>query len=77
MRPFIRGQLESTDLLMESTATHARVRAQVFSPMCYRNERISMGLATGREHQRVTVLEEIVAALARPEPRRHPSQRDS
>lgn len=42
---------------------HASVRVQVPSPMRYRNERISMGLAKGREYQRVTVLEERVARL--------------
>lgn len=42
---------------------HASVRVQVPSPMHYRNERISMGLAKGREYQRVTVLEEKVARL--------------
>lgn len=42
---------------------HASVRVQVPSPMRYRNQRISMGLAKGREYQRVTVLEEKVARL--------------
>jgi copper homeostasis protein len=42
---------------------HASVRVHVPSPMRYRNERISMGLARGREYQRVTVLEEKVASL--------------
>jgi copper homeostasis protein len=42
---------------------HASIRVHVPSPMRYRNERISMGLARGREYQRVTVLEEKVASL--------------
>jgi copper homeostasis protein len=42
---------------------HASVRVHVPSPMRYRNERISMGMARGREYQRVTVLEEKVASL--------------
>lgn len=57
---------------------HASVRVQVPSPMRYRNERISMGLAKGREYQRVTVLEEKVARLleaSRDGIRRNPSRR--
>lgn len=42
---------------------HASVRVQVPSPMRYRNEKISMGMAKGREYQRLTVLEERVAGL--------------
>ena len=42
---------------------HASVRVHVPSPMRYRNEKISMGLAKGREYQRVTVLQEKVARL--------------
>jgi copper homeostasis protein len=42
---------------------HASVRVQLPSPMRYRNERISMGPAKGREYQRVTVLEDKVARL--------------
>lgn len=42
---------------------HASVRVHVPSPMRYRNEKISMGLAKGREYQRVTVREEKVARL--------------
>jgi copper homeostasis protein len=42
---------------------HASVRAHVPSPMRYRNEKISMGVAKGREYQRVTVLHDKVARL--------------
>jgi copper homeostasis protein len=42
---------------------HASVRVHVPSPMQHRNERISMGLAKGREYQRVMVLEEEVRRL--------------
>lgn len=42
---------------------HASVRVHAPSPMRYRNEKISMGLAKGREYQRITVLEEKVARL--------------
>lgn len=42
---------------------HASVRVDVPSPMRYRNEKISMGLAKGREYQRVAVLKEKVARL--------------
>lgn len=42
---------------------HASVRAHVPSPMQHRNEKISMGLAKGREYQRLTVLQDKVARL--------------
>jgi copper homeostasis protein len=42
---------------------HASVRVHVPSPMRYRNEKISMGLAKGREYQRVMVLQEEVQRL--------------
>jgi copper homeostasis protein len=42
---------------------HASVRVPVPSPMRHRNERISMGLAKGREYQRVMVLQEEVRRL--------------
>jgi len=42
---------------------HASLRVHVASPMRYRNEKISMGLAKGREYQRLAVLEEKVACL--------------
>jgi copper homeostasis protein len=42
---------------------HASVRVQVPSPMRYRNEKISMGMAKGGEYQRLIVLEEQVASL--------------
>jgi copper homeostasis protein len=42
---------------------HASVRAHVPSPMRYRNEKISMGVAKGCEYQRVTVLHDKVARL--------------
>lgn len=52
--------------IVASTGTreiHAAVRAHRPSPMKYRNERISMGLAKGREYQRVMVLQEEVRRL--------------
>jgi len=66
--------IEETDV----REIHASVRVQVPSPMRYRNERISMGLAKGREYQRVTVLEEKVARLleaSRDGIRRNPSRK--
>jgi copper homeostasis protein len=42
---------------------HASVRVHVPSPMRYRNEKVSMGLAQGREYQRVAVLKEKVWRL--------------
>lgn len=42
---------------------HASVRVNVPSPMRYRNEKISMGMAKGREYQRVMVFEEEVRRL--------------
>jgi copper homeostasis protein len=42
---------------------HASVRVHVPSPMRYRNDKICMGIAKGREYQRVTVLHEKVARL--------------
>jgi copper homeostasis protein len=42
---------------------HASVRVHVPSPMRYRNEKISMGFAKGREYQRGMVLEEEVRRL--------------
>ena len=42
---------------------HASVRVHVPSPMRHRNEKISMGLAKGREYQRVMVLQEEVRRL--------------
>jgi copper homeostasis protein CutC len=52
--------------IIEATGVHeihASVRVPVPSPMRFRNERISMGLAKGREYQRVIVLEEEVRRL--------------
>ena len=42
---------------------HASVRVHVPSPMRHRNERLSMGLAKGREYQRTLVLQEEVRSL--------------
>jgi copper homeostasis protein len=42
---------------------HASMRVHVPSPMRHRNERISMGLAKGREYQRALVLQEEVRRL--------------
>jgi copper homeostasis protein len=42
---------------------HASVRVHLPSPMRHRNEKISMGLAKGREYQRVMVLQEEVRRL--------------
>jgi len=42
---------------------HASVRVHLSSPMRYRNEKISMGLAKGREYQRAMVLQEDVRRL--------------
>ena len=42
---------------------HASMRVHVPSPMRHRNERISMGLAKGREYQRARVLQEEVRRL--------------
>jgi copper homeostasis protein len=42
---------------------HASVRVHLPSPMLYRNDKISMGLAKGREYQRVMVLKEEVRRL--------------
>ena len=42
---------------------HASMRVPVPSPMRHRNERISMGLAKGREYQRALVLQEDVRRL--------------
>lgn len=42
---------------------HASVRCNIPSPMRHRNERISMGLAKGREYQRAQVLQEEVRRL--------------
>jgi copper homeostasis protein len=42
---------------------HASVRVHIPSPMRYRNEKISMGFAKGREYQRGMVLEEEVRRL--------------
>jgi copper homeostasis protein len=52
--------------IIEATGVHeihASVRVPVPSPMRFRNERISMGLAKGREYQRVIVLQEEVRRL--------------
>jgi copper homeostasis protein CutC len=43
---------------------HASVRVHVPSPMRHRNEKISMGMAKGREYQRVMVFEDEVRRLA-------------
>lgn len=43
---------------------HASVRVLVPSPMRHRNEKISMGMAKGREYQRVLVFEDEVRRLA-------------
>jgi copper homeostasis protein len=42
---------------------HASMRVHVPSPMRHRNERVSMGLAKGREYQRALVLQEEVRRL--------------
>jgi copper homeostasis protein CutC len=42
---------------------HASMRVQAASPMRHRNERITMGLAEGREYQRARVLQEDVQCL--------------
>jgi copper homeostasis protein len=42
---------------------HASMRVRMPSPMRHRNERISMGLAKGREYQRTLVLQEEVRRL--------------
>lgn len=42
---------------------HASVRVHLPSPMRHRNEKISMGLAKGREYQRATVLQDEVRRL--------------
>jgi copper homeostasis protein len=42
---------------------HASMRVHVPSPMRHRNEQVSMGLAKGREYQRVMVLQEEVRRL--------------
>jgi copper homeostasis protein len=44
---------------------HVGLGSPVASPMLYRNPRISMGKAQGREYQRVQVLEENVRKLQR------------
>jgi len=44
---------------------HVGLSSNVASPMLYRNPRISMGAAPGREYQRVQVLEESVRKLQR------------
>lgn len=45
------------------TEIHASVRVHVPSPMRYRNDKISMGPAKGREYERIAVLEEKVSRL--------------
>jgi copper homeostasis protein len=42
---------------------HVGLSSQVESPMLYRNPRVSMGRAAGREYQRIQVLEENVRKL--------------
>lgn len=42
---------------------HASVRVHAPSPMRYRNEKIAMGVARGREYQRVLLLDEKVTRL--------------
>ena len=52
--------------ILEATGVreiHASMRVHAPSPMRYRNERVSMGLAKGREYQRLMVLEEEVRRL--------------
>ncbi|HEY7352829.1 MAG TPA: copper homeostasis protein CutC [Terriglobales bacterium] len=52
--------------ILEATGVqeiHASVRVHVPSPMLYRNEKVSMGFAKGREYQRMMVLEERVRHL--------------
>lgn len=52
--------------ILEATGAHeihASMRVRVSSPMLHRNERISMGLAKGREYQRSRVLQEEVRRL--------------
>jgi copper homeostasis protein len=58
-RANVRGIIAATDV----REIHASVRVQIPSPMRHRNERISMGLAKGREYQRVLVLQEEVRHL--------------
>lgn len=58
---------ENVHNIVEATGVreiHASVRVNVPSPMRYRNEKISMGIAKEREYQRVMVLEEEVRRLA-------------
>jgi copper homeostasis protein len=55
----VRRIIEATDV----REIHASVRVHVPSPMRHRNEKISMGLAKGREYQRGMVLEEEVRRL--------------
>jgi copper homeostasis protein len=53
--------------IIEATGVHeihASVRVHVPSPMRHRNEKISMGMAQGREYQRVMVFEDEVRRLA-------------
>jgi copper homeostasis protein len=47
------------------TEIHVGVSTHVASPMVYRNARVSMGKAEGREYQRTQVLEENVRKLQR------------
>ena len=42
---------------------HASLRARVASPMQYRNDKISMGSAKGREYERMIVIEDAVRRL--------------
>jgi copper homeostasis protein CutC len=44
---------------------HVGLSSPVASPMLYRNPRVSMGKAHGREYQRMLVLEEDVRRLQR------------
>lgn len=44
---------------------HASMRVHVPSPMRHRNEKVSMGLAKGREYQRAMVLQEEVRRLVK------------
>jgi copper homeostasis protein len=55
----VRGIIEQTGV----EEVHASVRVRTPSPMRHRNEKISMGLAKGREYERITVFEDRVRQL--------------
>jgi copper homeostasis protein len=59
---------ENARRLIEMTGAkeiHVGLRSATASPMQYRNPRVTLGAAEGREYQRISVLEENVAKLCR------------